>query len=227
MNYDLGAEWYYARGGYVAVDGFMNKLTNVIEYVQSPLQVPMVNSRHLTQFPNNVATFAYTGPTNVGSANVRGVEISAQHMFTYLPSPFDGLGINANATIMSGNAGLNSSSATGSNSQTFGLTGLGDYQNVTLIYQKYGIGVRLAYSQRNSYIYQIGDGYNLLAPVYIKGSGELDGQVSYRITKHVIVALSGINLTQSVLQEYDTRTDQFLSLLIYGARYEFSVRAAF
>ncbi len=48
MNYDLGAEWYYARGGYVAVDGFMNKLTNVIEYVQSPLQVPMVNSRHLT-----------------------------------------------------------------------------------------------------------------------------------------------------------------------------------
>ncbi len=174
-----------------------------------------------------MATFAYTGPTNVGSANVRGVEISAQHMFTYLPSPFDGLGINANATIMSGNAGLNSSSATGSNSQTFGLTGLGDYQNVTLIYQKYGIGVRLAYSQRNSYIYQIGDGYNLLAPVYIKGSGELDGQVSYRITKHVIVALSGINLTQSVLQEYDTRTDQFLSLLIYGARYEFSVRAAF
>ena len=87
--------------------------------------------------------------------------------------------------------------------------------------------MRLAYSHRNSYICQIGDGYSLLAPVYIKGYGELDGQVSYRISKHVIVALSGINLTQSVPQEYDTRTDQFLSLLNYGARYELRVRAAF
>lgn len=227
MNYDLGAEWYYAPGGYVAVDGFVKKLSNFIEYVQSTLQVPIVNSQHLAQFPNNVATFAFTGPTNVGSANVRGVEISAQHMFTYLPAPFDGLGVSANATILSTNAGINSGSGTSASSQTFGLTGLGDYQNLTLIYQKYGFGMRLAYSHRNAYIYQIGDGYNALAPIYLKGYGELDGQVSYRINDHVIVALSGTNLTKSVLQEYDTRTDQFLSLLSYGARYELSVRAAF
>ncbi len=227
MNYDLGAEWYYAPGGYVAVDGFVKKLSNFIEYVQSTLQVPIVNSQHLAQFPNNVATFAFTGPTNVGSANVRGVEISAQHMFTYLPAPFDGLGISANATILSTNAGINSGTGASANSQTFGLTGLGDYQNLTLIYQKYGFGMRLAYSHRNAYIYQIGDGYNALAPIYLKGYGELDGQLSYRINDHVIVALSGTNLTKSVLQEYDTRTDQFLSLLNYGARYELSVRAAF
>ncbi len=110
---------------------------------------------------------------------------------------------------------------------TFGLTGLGDYQNLTLIYQKYGLGVRVAYSHRNSYIYQIGDPYNDLAPIYIKGYGELDAQVSYQINEHVIVALSGTNLTKSVLQEYDTRPDEFLSLLNYGARYELSVRAAF
>lgn len=227
MNYDFGAEWYYGRGGYVAVDGFVKKLSNFIEYVQSSLAVPITNSQHLPQFPNNVATFAFTGPTNVGSANVRGVEISAQHMFTYLPAPFDGLGVNANATILSTNAGINSAGTAAAGTQAFGLTGLGDYQNVTLIYQKYGIGFRLAYSHRNAYIYQIGDGYNLLAPVYIKGYGELDGQISYRINRHVIVALSGTNLSNSVLQEYDTRTDEFLSLLNYGSRYELSVRAAF
>lgn len=226
-NYDLGAEWYYAPSGYVAVDGFMKKLSNFIEYVQSPLQVPIANSQHLAQFPNNVATFAFTGPTNVGTANVRGVEISAQHMFTYLPAPFDGFGINANATIMTTNAGINSGAGSAANSQTFGLTGLGDYQNLTLIYQKYGFGLRLAYSHRNAYIYQIGDGYDALAPIYVKGYGELDGQVSYRVNDHVIVVLSGTNLTKSVLQEYDTRTDEFLSLLNYGARYELSVRAAF
>ena len=227
MNYDFGAEWYYSHSGYVAVDGFVKDLSNFIEYQQSNLQVPITNSQHLAQFPNNVATFAFTGPTNVGTANVRGVEISAQHMFTYLPAPFDGLGVNANATILSTNAGINSSGTSATGTQAFGLTGLGDYQNVTLIYQKYGIGIRLAYSHRNAYIYQIGDGYNLLAPVYIKGYGELDGQISYRISRHIIVALSDTNLTKSVLQEYDTRTDQFLSLLNYGSRYELSVRAAF
>lgn len=229
INYDLGAEWYYAPGGYLAVDGFLKKLSNFIEYVQSSTQVPIANSEHLAQFPNNVATFAFTGPTNVGSANVHGVELSAQHMFSYLPSPFDGLGINANATIMSTNAGLNSAAgaASATNAQAFGLTGLGDYQNLTLIYQKYGFGMRLAYSHRNTYIHQIGDGYNALAPVYIKGYGELDGQVSYQVNDHVIVALSGTNLTKSTLQEYDTRTDEFLSILNYGARYELSVRAAF
>ncbi len=227
VNYDLGLEWYYQPGGYLAIDGFDKKLTNFIEYVESPLSVPIVNSEHLAQFSNNVATFNLTAPTNIGSANVHGVELSAQHMFSYLPSPFDGFGINANATIMSTNAGINSGSGSGSSTQTFGLTGLGDYQNLTLIYQKYGLGVRLAYSHRNTYIYQIGDPYNDLAPIYIKGYGELDGQISYQVNEHVIVALSGTNLTKSVLQEYDTRPDEFLSLLNYGARYELSVRAAF
>ncbi|MFZ0550634.1 MAG: TonB-dependent receptor, partial [Steroidobacteraceae bacterium] len=227
VNYDLGLEWYYQPGGYLAIDGFDKKLTNFIEYVESPLSVPIVNSEHLPQFANNVATFNLTAPTNIGSANVHGVELSAQHMFNYLPSPFDGFGINANATILSTNAGINSGSGAGSSTQTFGLTGLGDYQNLTLIYQKYGFGMRLAYSHRNTYIYQIGDPYNDLAPIYIKGYGELDAQVSYQINEHVIVALSGTNLTKSVLQEYDTRPDEFLSLLNYGARYELSVRAAF
>jgi outer membrane receptor for monomeric catechols len=148
-------------------------------------------------------------------------------MFSMLPSPFNGFGVNANATILSTNAGVNSSGTAATGANEFGLTGLGDYQNITLIYQKYGLGVRVTYSHRGKYIYQIGDGINALAPVYVRGYGELDAQVSYKLNRHIIIALSGSNMTNSAQQWYDTRPDEFYNFVKYGPRYELSIRAEY
>ena len=124
LNYDFGLEWYFSRDGYIAADGFVKKLSNFIELLQKPLNVPITNTAHLTQFPNNIATFQLTAPTNVGSATVKGVGIVGQYMFLHLlPAPFNGLGITANATFLSTNAGINSVGAAASGSQQFGLTG--------------------------------------------------------------------------------------------------------
>lgn len=227
LNYDLGLEWYFSRDGYIAADGFVKKLSNFIELLQRPLNVPITNTDHLAQFPNNIATFQLTAPTNVGSASVKGVGIMGQYMFVHLlPAPFDGLGITANATFLSTNAGINSVGASASGTQQFGLTGLGNLQNVTLIYQKYGISVRVAYSRRGSHIVAIGDGVNALAPIYEKAYSELDAQISYQVNKDVTVALSGANLTDAVIQQYDTRPDEFFNLVNYGTRYELSINAS-
>ncbi len=227
VNYDFGAEWYFAPGGYVAADGFLKNLSNFIEYEETSLAVPIQNTTHSSAFPNNIATFNFTRPTNIGKANVHGVELSGQYMFSMLPSPFNGFGVNANATILSTNAGVNSSGTAATGANEFGLTGLGDYQNITLIYQKYGLGVRVTYSHRGKYIYQIGDGINALAPVYVRGYGELDAQVSYKLNRHIIIALSGSNMTNSAQQWYDTRPDEFYNFVKYGPRYELSIRAEY
>lgn len=227
-NYDLGLEWYYSRDGYLAADAFRKDLKDFIETVTaSTLSVPIVNSQHLAEFPNNVATFQFDGPTNIGQAHVSGLELSAQHMFSYLPAPFDGFGVNANATIMSTSAGLNSAGATSATQETFGLTGLGDYQNLSLIYQKYGIGARITYDHRNNYIYGIGTGGIPLDRVFVKGYGTLDAQLNYDVTKNVTVSFSATNLTDSVIQQYVDRTDEFNSLLNYGRRYTLSARVNF
>lgn len=227
MNYDFGVEWYYSHSGFVAADGFIKNLSNFIEYEETTLAVPIQNTANSSAFPNNVATFNFTRPTNIGTANVKGVELSGQYMFSHLPAPFNGLGVNANATILSTNAGVNASGTAATGANQFGLTGLGDYQNFTLIYQKYGVGIRVTYSHRGRYIYQIGDGINPLAPVYVRGYSELDAQVSYRVTPHVIVSLSGANMTNAAQQMYDTRTDEFYNFVTYGPRYELSVRAEY
>jgi iron complex outermembrane recepter protein len=227
-NYDLSLEWYYSRDGYLAASVFRKDLRDFIETVTaSTLSVPIVNSQHLAQFPNNVATFQFNGPTNIGQAHVSGVELSAQHMFSYLPAPFDGLGVNANATILSTSAGLNSAGATSSTQEAFGLTGLGDYQNLSLIYQKYGIGARITYDHRNDYIYQIGTGGIPLDRVFVKGYGTLDAQINYDVTKYFTVSLSGTNLTDTVIQQYVDRTNEFSNLLNYGRRFTLSGKVSF
>jgi iron complex outermembrane recepter protein len=227
-NYDLSLEWYYSRDGYLAASVFRKDLQNFIETVTaSTLSVPIINSQHLAQFPNNVATFQFDGPTNIGQAHVSGVELSAQHMFSYLPAPLDGLGFNANATILSTSAGLNSAGATSSSQETFGLTGLGDYQNVSLIYQKYGVGARITYDHRNNYITGIGTGGIPLDRVFVKGYGTLDMQINYDVTRNFTVSFSGTNLTDTVIQEYVDRTDEFTSLLNYGRRFTLSGKVTF
>jgi len=226
-NYDLSLEWYYSRDGYLAASAFRKDLRNFIEYLDSPLTVPIANSKNLSQFPNNTASFEFNGPTNIGQAHVNGLELSALHMFSYLPAPWDGFGVNANATIMSTNAGLNSAAASSTTQQTFGLTGLGDYQNLSLIYQKYGLGARLTYNHRNNYIYQVGTGVEPLDAVYVKGYGTLDAQLNYDVTKNFVVSLSGTNLTDSSIQEYVNRTDEFFSFLNYGRRYTLSGKVTF
>ena len=224
-NYDLSLEWYYSRDGYLAASVFRKDLRDFIETVTaSTLSVPIVNSQHLAQFPNNVATFQFNGPTNIGQAHVSGLELSAQHMFSYLPAPFDGFGFNANATIMSTSAGLNSAGATSATQETFGLTGLGDYQNLSLIYQKYGIGARVTYDHRNNYIVGVGTGGIPLDRVFVKGYGTLDAQLNYDVTRNFTVSLSATNLTNTVIQQYVDRTDEFSNLLNYGRRYTLSAR---
>jgi iron complex outermembrane recepter protein len=226
-NYDLSLEWYYARDGYLAASVFRKDLKNFIEYLDSTLQVPIANSHNLPQFPNNVATFEFNGPTNIGQANVSGLELTAQHMFSYLPAPWDGFGVYANATIMSTSAGLNSGAASSTTQQTFGLTGLGNYQNMSLIYQKFGFEGRVTFNHRNDYIYQVGTGGQPLDKVEVKGYGTLDAQLNYYVTKSFVVSLSGTNLTDSVIQEYVNQPDEFYNLQNYGRRYTLSGKVTF
>jgi outer membrane receptor for monomeric catechols len=89
------------------------------------------------------------------------------------------------------------------------------------------LGARLTYNHRNNYIYQVGTGGQPLDTVYVKGYGTLDVQLNYDVTKNFVVSLSGTNLTDSYIQEYVDKTDEFYSLLNYGRRYTLSGKVTF
>jgi TonB-dependent receptor len=216
-NYDLSLEWYLSRSSYASIGGFRKNIKDFVSNAYSNLPQHIVNSQNIALYPDGTVNFQFNAPTNSQSAYAEGLELALQHTFTWLPSPFDGLGFNANATFMHSDAQLNAANTT----STFALTGLGNSQNFILFYEKGPVGVRFAYNYRDTFL-------SGTAPItYTKGYGQLDAQASYKVTDNVLVTLAAANITNAVQQTYDRYVNEFDSLNEFGRRYSVGVRVSF
>jgi iron complex outermembrane recepter protein len=216
-NYDLSLEWYFSRSSYASIGGFRKNIKDFVSNAYSNLPQHIINSQGIALYPDGVVNFQFNAPTNSQSAYAEGLELALQHTFTWLPSPFDGLGFNANATFMHSDAQLNAANT----ASTFALTGLGNSQNFIIFYEKGPVGVRFAYNYRDTFL-------SGTAPItYTKGYGQLDAQASYKVTDNVLVTLAAANLTNAVQQTYDRYINEFDSLNEFGRRYSVGVRVSF
>ena len=216
-NYDLSVEWYFSRASYASIGAFRKNIKDFVTNEYSNLVQHIVNSQNLALYPGGIVNFQFNAPANSQSAYAEGLELALQHTFSWLPSPFDGLGFNANATFMHSDAVLNAANT----SNTFALTGLGNSQNFIVFYEKGPVGVRFAYNYRDAFL-------SGTAPItHTKAYGQLDAQASYKITDNVLVTLAAANLTNAVQQTYDRYVNEFDSLNEFGRRYSAGVRVSF
>jgi iron complex outermembrane recepter protein len=216
-NYDLSLEYYFAKASYASIGGFRKNIKDFVSDAYTTLPQHIVNSANLPAYPNGVVDFLFNAPTNSQSAYAEGLELALQHSLTWLPSPFDGLGFNANATFMHSSAQLNAAN-TNSN---FALTGLGNSQNFIVFYEKGPVGVRFAYNYRDAFL-------SGTAPItYTKAYGQLDAQASYKVTDYMLLTFAVANITNAVEQTYDRYVNEFDSLNEFGRRYSVGVRVNF
>jgi len=216
-NYDLSLEWYFARASYASIGAFRKNIKDFVTNEYSNLVQHIVNSQNLALYPGGIVNFQFNAPTNSQSAYAEGLELALQHTFSWLPSPFDGLGFNANATFMHSDAVLNAANT----SNTFALTGLGNSQNFIVFYEKGPVGVRFAYNYRDAFL-------SGTAPItHTKAYGQLDAQASYKITDNVLVTLAAANLTNAVQQTYDRYVNEFDSINEFGRRYSAGILVSF
>lgn len=191
---DASLEYYFSRTGSLYLAGFYRKVKGFI----------FTNGN--TQTIDGIE-YVIQQPTNGKNGTIKGVEVGGQTFFDFLPGPFDGLGIQANFTYVD--------SATPSIIQSE-LTPLPNLSktsfNVSGLYEKNGLSVRVAYNYRSKYL---GSLYGLavagsaptLLPVYTRGYGWLDASINYDITKNFTVTLEGSNLLQHRdLSYYDVVT---------------------
>ena len=168
-----------------------------------------------------------TGPVNADGASLKGFEVSYQRYFDFLPSPFDGLGIQANYTKIKNtgvkNTGLGSTSAGGAgglgsagggvvaaydNITVHTLEGLSDDSyNIIGMYEKGPWALRAAYNWRSKFLVTAADccvGF----PIWQKAIGYLDASVRYRVNDNIELSIQGSNLLDSdtvLLQQVDNR----------------------
>jgi iron complex outermembrane recepter protein len=102
-NFDLAFEYYFEPVGVIGVNVFYKKISDI--------QIANTTFIDPNAIPEDIADLGYTaqqlGTTstigtriNAGEADLRGAEFNYSQELTFLPSPFSGLGVSANATYI-------------------------------------------------------------------------------------------------------------------------------
>ncbi|PHZ86698.1 TonB-dependent receptor [Paremcibacter congregatus] len=209
-NFDLSLEWYYSDASYVAVSGFHKDIDGYIGSSEVSETVVLTSGTY---------NYEISRPVNLHSTKIKGIEVAAQHMFTSLPSPFDGLGIMANATF------LDSSSSTDVEGEKLPLIGLSDSQNLILFYEKGPFQARIAYNNRDRFMQQkplsYRDGH------YVDDYHQIDITASYDIDDNFTVFFEGINITNELYITTAEYKNQIIEVIENGPRYSIGIRGKF
>ena len=182
---------YYFPSGYVAIAGYYRDIT---DRVITSGAVEMIDG----------VDYSVARPRNVGQATLKGIELSTQYFFDFLPGALSGLGVQGAFTLADSKVGGDDPLA------GYPLQGVSKYNyTVGLLYEKSGINARLVYTYRSKYLSLDATGQPTLRPMteetiaslevpalvtYARGGGRLDFNIGYDITDAIRVDVGGTNI---------------------------------
>jgi TonB-dependent receptor len=230
-NTDLSFEWYPSRSTSAHLSAFYKTLNDTIIYGDTLKPVPFIaiDGTIVTELAKVRDDF-----NAAQSATIKGAELGARTFFDKLPSPFNGLGAEFNYThINSNNPGNQYVDISGVEHHDVPVVGLSkNSYNVSLMYEKTQLSVRLAYNWRSKYLMTTssngtngaytyypsagaaGQAIGISLPIFADQYGELDLGTTYRPTDHLAVSLDLNNLTnattRTLMGGYPTASQQYV-----------------
>ncbi len=209
-QFDGSLEWYFNRAGSLTGAVFYKAMDDYITQQNVNIDIP------------GRGTVLLSTQVNGGDAKVYGVEAAYNQVFTFLPAPFDGLGVQASYTHTS----VKASYTAGARPIRDELIGLSkNSANISGFYEKGPISTRLSYVWRDRYL--SGTGSTTQAPVYTAPFGSLDGNISVKASDRVTFSLEAINLSGAHLYAYNDDENRFGEINYWGRTVLFGVRAEF
>lgn len=208
-NYDISWEWYLSKINYVAVAGFRKDVSDFIETTTVLQTEPVI--------PEQVYD---TRPRNGAKGAINGYEISAQYALGEGAGWANGFGVSANYTH------IDATAKRADDANQCGYDGLSpDSYNVVGFYDNGTLETRLAYNWRSAFLVScFGSG---LLPRDRAAYGQLDFSMRYNVNDALELYVDGINLTDSLVHEYEVDRSHFLMLEEDGRRIDFGVRYKF
>jgi len=196
---DLTYEWYFSSTGSITTALFYKKFNDYVQY-----------GNYTRDFTNNgvTRTVSINGPITGDGAKLKGIEVAYQQFFDALPEPWNGLGIQTNATYVDNqgitNANLSTVSGGGTTQQdpliTFTDLPLEGYSkltyNLVLMFEQPKWSARLAWNWRDDYLISQSD-CCIKLPIWQDAYGQLDGSLHYKPSASWDVFLDAQNLTES------------------------------
>lgn len=188
-NLDASLEWYFGRASSLTLTAFHRDISGYIQNYSS-------------QETFGGVPYTITRPQSAGSGTLKGIEVSYQQFYDFLPGALSGLGLQLNYTYIKGQTQA-PAVAGGANV----ITPLGNVSknngNAVLIYEKYGVSARLAYNYRSKFIDSFNPG-GVQTPAYnvIKAQDHLDFSISYDILPSISLTADATNITKERAYEY-------------------------
>jgi len=217
-NFDLSLEKYLPDGGIIQVGAFDKEFTNYIApRIQNGVNDPL-DPGNLAQ----VTTFL-----NIPNGYARGVDASYHQKFVWFPKPFDGLGVEANLTLVDSRFLEYDAATSGTGKAEYGmLPGTSaDTWNLAVFYEAYGFQARLSAEYISHSLFGLGGDRSLDT---IQDNRQLlDFSSSYKIDKNWTVYFNAKNLNNEPLRYYEGSSNRPIQREFYDATYEAGLRASF
>lgn len=186
---------------------------------------------------NSVVVPVTQSTTTDQKSDLVGVELTASHRFSYLPAPFDGLGVKANYNYAKSNyktqdfllgdmVDPDTGEVTPGIVEPLNIFGLS--RNVASASVFYAIGpvdLQAIYNYRSDYYQKFvgGDSQNRV----IQGAGTLDFRATWRLNKQLSFSFAGTNLTDEPKISYIPIKGSYHEYHSYGRQYYLGVRYRF
>jgi len=209
MNVDLTAEYYLQNGGLAAVSGFYKGIDNPIYRFTSTeqnVQDPFGDGRAFDRVIR-------TQERNADPGTILGLEVTYQQPFTFLPAPFDGLGLNSNLTVTDSEVEV--PSRPGEDFSFFEQADL--TYNIIPYFQKQGFEARVAFNYRGDYLRGVSN-TSLLDP-YVDDRTTVDVTARYQfvgLLAQPTLMVQVNNATNEPEVSYTGREDRLRSHYLSG-----------
>lgn len=175
-NWDASLEFYPKSLGVVSFGVFHKDISDFIYSEVLP--------------GGGLAGGSLSTPLNGDSAKVSGVEAEWQQQLTGLPSPFDGLGFYANATLTDSESILGGGR---SGEKVPFLNQSKKIYNLALSYEKYGFFARASLNHRSRYLSLLGS--STAGDQYVEDHTQIDVSTNYKFSPRFTVYAEFLNLT--------------------------------
>lgn len=198
-NLDFTAEWYFARDSAIYATYFRREIDGLVVPLRRSLTIPGTGL--------NTDVFRVTQPVNASDGKLDGFELGFVYFPDYLPGILNGLGIQGSLTKLDSEQNIPQFNAAGDTiigQDTSEFFGVSDFSyNVTLAYDRAGLGMRLSYVWRDDFL------NNNEAPLFANPIGiwreaesSLDFQLNYDFNEQLAVSFDAVNLTEEVQRSY-------------------------
>ena len=228
-TFDLGAEWYFGKGGFLGVGYFYKDIDTYIQQLRQSMPYNQTGLP-LSLLPANFTgeeVFAVTTPVNTKGGPLKGWEVNYQQPFTFLPGWGRNFGMLLNYTRVESKIEY-LVSPTSSATTTDDLIGLSPKSwNATLYYDDGRFHARVSGAYRSAFLTRVpGQNNN-----DVEGTNEslnVDASISYKVTPNFEIVVEGVNLTNEPTDLFISRArNSVVSNTYTGREYLVGVRAKF